>query len=56
MNPKSILKSKTFWVNLVVGVAALLNAFPNEYTVEGLAVANIVLRTITKQPVTATLN
>ena len=49
---KSILKSKTFWFNLVAGAAAVLGAVPvTPWTAAGAAVANIILRAITNQPV-----
>jgi hypothetical protein len=57
---QKILKSRTIWVNLVALVAALLAAFgvadigaeAQASTVAGImAVANIVLRFITKTPI-----
>lgn len=57
---EKILKSRTIWVNLVALVAALLAAFgvadigaeAQASTVAGImAVANIVLRFVTKTPI-----
>jgi len=49
---KSILKSKTFWLNLLGGVAAVSGYLPaNQYTLAAAAVANIILRLMTNQPV-----
>ncbi len=59
---KSLFKSKTFWVNLVVTVTAILTAFSNfsliqeypEIVVEIVALigfGNIVLRILTKEPI-----
>lgn len=61
MESKHWLTSKTLWVNIIAGVAAVSTAFgldlgltPETQTaiVGGImAVANIVLRLVTKQPV-----
>ena len=49
---KSIFKSKAFWLNLLVGIAAVSGYLPaNPYTMAAGAVANIILRMITNQPV-----
>jgi hypothetical protein len=57
---QKILKSRTIWVNLVALVAALLAAFgvadigaeAQASTVAGImAVANIILRFVTKTPI-----
>ncbi len=56
--PKSLVESKTFWVNaltLIISVGGTLaGAIPPQfqpYVVAGLAVANIVLRLISGQPI-----
>ena len=50
---KFILKSKTFWFNLLMGAGAAINVLPiNKYTVIAGALINIVLRTITNTGVT----
>jgi hypothetical protein len=61
MPPKSLFASKTFWVNaltLAIGVGGYLTGLvPAPYqpiVVAALALANIILRTITDQPVTIT--
>lgn len=55
MQPKSIFASKTFWLNFL-GTAATLgleygNLLPMKYSVSVLAVANIINRFFTSQPV-----
>lgn len=62
MDPKSILLSKTLWANVIAFIAALLGAHhvvvdPDTQAtlVAGvMAVLNIALRLVTKQPVTLT--
>lgn len=53
---KSILQSKTFWVNVLVIVAGVLTAISGELQTGGtlsvIGVANIALRTITKSAIT----
>ena len=50
---KSILKSKTFWFNLLSGVTTIAGLIPaNPITLAVVAVGNIVLRAITTAPVT----
>ena len=58
---KSILLSRTFWLNALTGIAALLAALSGSdvippafapYLVTALAVVNIALRVVTTQPVT----
>lgn len=57
MNKKSWWQSKTLWVNILTIAAGTLqqisgkNIVPNEYIVIGLAVVNMILRTVTTQPV-----
>ena len=49
---KSIFASKTFWLNLLSGIAVVSGLIPaNPYTIVAGAVANIILRTVTNQPV-----
>lgn len=56
-NSKSIFTSKTFWTNVIAVVAMVLQGLtgkeiiPVEYQATLLAVINIILRTVTKQPV-----
>lgn len=59
MNPKSLFASKTFWVNLLGGIGTVAGAYggfiPPQYApiVMGAgAIANILLRMVTHQPVT----
>lgn len=47
---KHPLESKMFWVNLLVGIADLLEVLPIPHATAGLAVANLGLRLITNQP------
>jgi hypothetical protein len=58
-NAKNLFKSKTFWVNLVALVAYGAKKYggveevPDPLVDSGLlAIANIILRLVTKQPVT----
>ncbi len=51
MEPKSILKSKTFWLNVAGFAAAYANVLPPEYAALVIAVANIANRFLTKGPV-----
>jgi hypothetical protein len=50
---KSLLTSKTFWINVLTASADLFQVLPLPpgWSVPTLAVINIVLRTITTQPV-----
>ena len=49
---KSILLSKTLWLN-VLGLAATVSGFlPQKYAVPVLTAANIGVRLLTNQPVT----
>lgn len=61
MNAKSIFLSKTFWVNVItvfVSIAGYASGMvPPEwqaFLLPAVAIANIVLRAITNQPVTIT--
>jgi len=55
---KSVFTSKTFWTNLIALAAMIIQGLTGKelvsLEVQGtlLAIVNIVLRTITKQPVT----
>lgn len=53
---KSILESKTFWINILTVAVAILNGtygeiVPPEIALPVLAVINILLRIVTRQPV-----
>jgi len=52
---KSILASKTFWANLLGGLAMFAPqvqaVVPAQYYALGMGVLNIALRLITKQPI-----
>ena len=62
MEAKSFLASKTLWVNLIAGIAAVSGAFgidlgldtETQTAIVGgvMAIANIVLRFMTTMPVT----
>jgi hypothetical protein len=55
---KTFLKSKTLWVNALVfigtiaGIKELAPDLSEEIVIAGLAVVNIVLRFLTKDPIT----
>jgi hypothetical protein len=59
---KRLFRSKTFWVNLVAGIGSVIAAVTNSemladnpevaaYGATGLAVLNLILRFMTKEPV-----
>jgi hypothetical protein len=56
---KSLLQSKTFWVNLVAGVVQFVDGFggwnliPQPWGVVAQSIANIVLRVLTDKPITS---
>ncbi len=59
MNSKSLFKSKTFWVNLlgitadaILHYSGVLPPAWQPYIVMAGGIINVVLRTITNQPVT----
>lgn len=57
MDPKSLIKSKTFWLNSItaavaVGSGSLGFNLPPKIAVPVVAIGNILLRLLTKQPVT----
>jgi hypothetical protein len=54
MDTKHILASKTFWVNVVSLAATYSGYLPAEYAAVVVPVANLILRLLTKQPVTVT--
>jgi hypothetical protein len=50
---KSLLTSKTFWLN-VIGLAANVAGFvPPKYGVPALAILNVLNRLVTDQPITS---
>jgi hypothetical protein len=53
---KSIFKSKTFWFNVLGTAATVLvnaaNVLPPQYSVIALGIGNLILRFVTKTPVT----
>jgi hypothetical protein len=51
-DPKPIWKSKTFWVNLLLGAAQVSGYLPPKYGVPVQTVSNVVLRVLTDSPVT----
>lgn len=51
---KPILKSKTFWFNVIAEAANYGGYLPQKYAIPVVAVANIILRFLTKQPVSVT--
>jgi hypothetical protein len=54
MEAKNILKSKTFWLNLLGGAISIgaSGIIPPKYSMPVMAAANIGVRLITNQPVT----
>ena len=48
---KSLFKSKIFWVNILTAANELLGVVPIPHAIGALAVVNIALRLITRQPV-----
>lgn len=51
MDTKSLFKSKTFWTNLVGLALQVGGILPAKYGMPVLAVANLILRLLTDQPV-----
>ena len=52
---KNLLRSKTFWVNVLGVAAAVLSGqfgliVPTEYAITGLAIVNVLLRLVTAVP------
>jgi hypothetical protein len=50
-----LLKSKTFWLNVIAGTTAVVNALagpwiPNEVAIAAVAVLNIINRFLTTKP------
>lgn len=63
MNPKPLIKSKTFWANLITAAVGILVAVAGSdiiqqnpeyagYAATAIAVMNVILRLMTKSPVT----
>ena len=50
---KSLLTSKTFWLNVLLGSAAYAQYLPPEYAAVIVAVSNLALRLMTKEPITS---
>jgi len=59
---KGLLRSKTFWVNTLGGLATVLSAAGSvsflptpiaPWLAAGLAIVNVLLRTISKEPITS---
>lgn len=48
---KNIFLTKTFWLNIAGLAISLAGIFPPEYAVPIMAVANIIVRLFTNQPV-----
>ena len=52
---KSLLKSKTFWVN-VVGLALQVSGLVDpKYRVPAMAILNVILRALMSEPITGVL-
>ena len=51
MNEKNIFQSKTFWVNVLMIAASMGDVLPPEYAAQIVAVANLILRILTNQPI-----
>jgi hypothetical protein len=49
---KSLLQSKTFWTNVLLGAAQVSGYLPAKYGVPIQTIANVVLRVLTDSPVT----
>jgi len=49
---KSLLTSKTFWLNVVGLATQLAGVVPPQYGVPALAILNVVVRLLTKEPIT----
>lgn len=59
MNTKHILKSKTFWINLLMAIAVIIPELvdlgfniPAKWSGLAIVVVNLILRLLTNQPVT----
>lgn len=59
---KGLLRSKTFWVNILTGAASLMTAVGgvailppsvSPYLAGGLAIVNVLLRLFTREPITS---
>ena len=62
MGTKSLFSSKTFWMNAIAFSVEIFQSLadtqvvPEQWILVGLPIANIVMRWITKDPVTLTGN
>lgn len=54
MNLKSIFASKTFWFNVATAATTYSNMMPPRVAMPVSIIGNILLRFLTKQPVTIT--
>lgn len=59
MNSKNIIWSKTFWLNVLALIGFVVQFYTNwvlppEWQAGALGVINLILRAVTKQPVTLT--
>jgi hypothetical protein len=50
---KSLLTSKTFWLNVIGLAVSVAEVVPPKYGVPALAVLNILMRVVTEQPITS---
>lgn len=54
MDPKSLLKSKTFWFNVLSLAATYSGYLPPQYAAVAVPLANLLLRYVTTSPVSVT--
>lgn len=53
-DPKSLFRSKTFWVNLLMAAAAYGGFLPGKWGITVVGLANVLLRLFTDTPVSLT--